>query len=327
MLPGKIGVLLVQLGTPDAPTAAALRPYLREFLGDPRVIEVNRALWWLILNGAILPFRPKRSAALYRRVWTDRGSPLLLYTGEQACGLSGKLGEEVVVDYAMRYGNPALPAVLDRFAERGVDRLLVFPMFPQYCAATTASVYDAVFDHFKKRRVVPALRFVPPYHTHPAYIRALATIAREELGKLPWKPDKLLFSFHGIPRRYVDRGDPYKLHVGATTCALAQALELRPQDYELSFQSRFGREEWLKPYTDETLERLGHEGVKRILAFCPGFTADCLETIDEIGREAKHTFQEAGGEDLRLVPCLNSHPAWIEAMGEIARSELSGWRP
>ncbi len=321
----KVGVLLAQLGTPEAPTAEALRPYLKEFLSDPRVIEVNRALWWLILNGIILRFRPRRSAALYQRIWRPNGSPLRIYTAEQACALQGKLGSQVAVDFGMRYGKPSASTVLDKLCALGIEKLLIFPMFPQYCAATTASVYDAVFDHFKARRVVPAIRFVPPYPAHPAYIGALATIARQEFARLPWKPDKILFSFHGIPKRYIDKGDPYKAHVGATACALADALGLQPADYELCFQSRFGKEEWLQPYTDEKLGELARSGVRKVVALCPGFTTDCLETIDEIGRESRHKFKEAGGEELQLVPCLNDHPAWIEAMATIAHEELSGW--
>jgi ferrochelatase len=320
-----VGILLAQLGTPDAPTPRALRPYLREFLGDPRVIETNRLVWWFILNLFVLPRRPARSAALYKRVWTEKGSPLLIHTIEQAGALQEALGNEIIVDFGMRYGNPAAPAVLDKLCERGVERLLVFPMFPQYCAATTASVYDAVFDHFKTRRVVPSIRFVPPYPTHPAYIGALAAVAKAELARLPWKPEKLLITFHGIPKRYIDKGDPYQAQVGETACALVEALGLKPDEFVLSFQSRFGREEWLQPYTDETLVKLARSGVKRVAALCPGFTTDCLETIDEIGREGKHTFVEAGGEDLKLIPCLNSHPAWIDAMAKIAREELSGW--
>lgn len=325
MSTAKTAVLLAQLGTPDAPTPQALRPYLKEFLSDPRVVDTNRVLWWAILNGIILRTRPRRSAALYQRIWTDRGSPLLFHTVDQTRGLQKLLGDTVIVDFAMRYGNPALPGVLDKLTGQGVDRILVFPMFPQYCAATTASVYDAFFDYIKSRRVVPTFRFVPPYPKHPAYIGALASIAREAIARLPWQPDKLLISFHGIPKRYVEMGDLYKAHVGETACALVEALQLKPDDYELTFQSRFGREEWLQPYTDDRLEAMAKSGVKRVAALCPGFTVDCLETIDEIGRESRHKFQEAGGEDLQLIPCLNSHPAWLEAMAGIAREELAGW--
>jgi len=319
------GVLIAQLGTPDAPTPQALRPYLREFLGDPRVIETDRAVWWFVLNCFILPRRPARSARLYQRVWTERGSPLLFHTADQARDLQTALGDGVRVAFGMRYGNPPASRALEELRQAGVDRVLVFPMFPQYCGATTGSVYDAVFDHYRRQRVVPGLRFVPPYYKHPAYIGALAAVAREEIARLPWKPEKLVISFHGIPKRYVLKGDPYQVHAEETARALVAALRLEPSEYELCFQSRFGREEWLQPYTDEKLAELARSGFRRIAAICPGFTTDCLETIDEIGHEGKKQFQEAGGEDLRLIPCLNSHPAWIEAMAAIAREELAGW--
>jgi ferrochelatase len=325
MQPPPPGILLAQLGTPDAPTPKALRPYLREFLSDPRVIEGNRLVWWVVLNGLVLPRRPARSAALYRRVWTDRGSPLLFHSLDQVRGLEAALRGKARVELAMRYGNPALAPALAKLKAEGIERMLVFPMFPQYAAATTASIYDAVFACLRQERVVPALRFVPPYGAHPAYIAALATVAREELARLPWKPEKILISFHGIPRRYVDQGEIYPRQAEETTRLLAAALGLGPEDYELTFQSRFGKEEWLQPYTDQRLGELGRAGVKRIAAICPGFVADCLETIDEIGHEGKRVFQAAGGEDLRLIPCLNSHPAWIAAMATIARQELAGW--
>jgi ferrochelatase len=321
----RIGILVAQLGTPDAPTARALRPYLRQFLSDPRVIEANRALWWVILNFLVLPRRPARSAALYRRVWTERGSPLLFHTLDQARGLEAALGGSAVVEAGMRIGNPSFAAAFDSLRRRGAERVLVFPMFPQYSGTTTASIYDGVFEYVKSQRVVPVLRFVPSYHAHPAYIEALAAVAREELARLPWRPDRILITFHGIPRRYVEKGDIYRRHVEETTSLLVSALGLAPEDYVLTFQSRFGKEEWLKPYTDETLAELGRSGVKRIAAICPGFAADCLETIDEIGHEGKRQFTEAGGEELRLIPCLNAHPAWIAGMARIAREELSGW--
>jgi ferrochelatase len=325
MDPTRTGILIAQLGTPDAPTARALRPYLRQFLSDPRVIEANRALWWAILNLFVLPRRPARSAALYRRVWTERGSPLLFHTLDQARGLEAALGGKALVEAGMRIGNPSLAAAFDSLRRRGAERILVFPMFPQYSGTTTASIYDGVFDYLKGQRVVPTLRFVPPYHAHPAYIDALAAVAREELARLAWRPEKILITFHGIPRRYVEKGDVYPQHAGETTRLLASALGLAPEDYVLSFQSRFGREEWLRPYTDEMLGELGRSGVKRIAAICPGFAADCLETIDEIGHEGKRQFEEAGGQELKLIPCLNAHPAWIEGMARIAREELSGW--
>jgi ferrochelatase len=319
-------ILLAQLGTPAAPTAKALRPYLRQFLGDPRVIEANRIVWWFVLNAIVLPRRPRRSAALYRRIWTDRGSPLLLFSKAQVEGLQAALGDAARVELGMRYGEPSIASAMSSLLACGIDRILVFPMFPQYSGATTASIYDAVFEHLRGVRVVPALRFVPPYHAHPAYIGALTAIVREELGRLPWKPDRILITFHGIPRRYIDKGDVYRKHSEETARLLATALDLAPGEYEVSFQSRFGREEWLTPYTEEKLAEFPRNGVKRVVAICPGFTADCLETLDEIGNEGKRIFLEAGGEDLKLLPCLNAHPAWIEGMATIAREELQGWK-
>lgn len=337
-----VGVLLVQLGTPDEPTAPALRRYLREFLSDPRVIEAPRFLWGLVLNLFILPFRPRRSAALYRRVWTEKGSPLLVTTLEQARLLAAELvttdpqaaggatrgapgRPEIRVEVGMRYGNPSIGAGLDRLAAAGADRVLVFPLFPQYSAVTTASVHDAVALHLRRRRVVPAIRQVPPFPGDPAYIRALAARVREELERMPWRPERILVSYHGVPRSYVEKGDPYREHVELTTRLLAEALGLGAEDHVLCFQSRFGPQEWLRPYTDETIAALAAGGTRRIAAVCPAFVADCLETIDEIGREAAHRFREAGGEELRLIPCLNDHPEWIRAMADIVRRELEGW--
>ncbi len=316
----RIGVLVAQLGTPDAPTTSALRRYLRQFLGDRRVVEQNPLIWWFVLNFLILPRRPARSAALYRRVWTDRGSPLLLYSLAQAQGLSRRLGAGIQVEVGMRYGNPSIASALDRLQDCG--RVLVFPMFPQYTSATTGSVHDAVFEHYGRTRVIPALRIVPPYFAHAAYIDALAAIARQELAKLPWKPQRVLLSYHGIPQRFVDNGDVYSQHCEATTAALRRALS---EGLQQSYQSRFGSEEWLKPYTDETLSNLPAEGVTRLAVMCPGFTADCLETIDEIGREGRHTFLDSGGQEFALLPCLNDSTVWLDAMAAIAREELAGW--
>lgn len=319
------GILIAQLGTPDAPTPAALRRYLREFLSDPRVVEMNRVLWWCILNAFILPFRPARSAALYRHVWTDKGSPLLLTTLEQARLLEARLEGKARVEVGMRYGNPSIASAIDKLADGGADRILVLPMFPQYSAATTGSVSDATGLHLRTRRVVPALRFVPPYHDHPRYIAALAATLREGLERFPEKPEKLILSFHGLPQRYVDSGDPYREHCEVTTRLLVEALGAEAPECHIAFQSRFGREEWLQPYTDRTLEALAGNGVRRVAVACPGFVADCLETTDEIGREARRLFRESGGEELWLIPCLNTHPAWIEALETICREELAGW--
>jgi ferrochelatase len=321
----RIGILLVQLGSPDAPTPKAVRRFLREFLGDPRVVEVNRVLWWFILRGFILPFRPRRSAALYRRVWTPRGSPLILTTLEAAPLLETTLAGKARVEAGMRYGNPSLASAFDRLLADGIERLLVVPLFPQYSAATTASVIDAVGQVAARRRVVPALRVLPPFFDHPAYVGALQTTIREGLAALERKPDRLIFSFHGIPRRYVERGDPYEAHCRRTASSLAEALRLGTGEWESCFQSRFGREEWLRPYFDERIDELARSGSGHLAVACPGFVADCLETIDEIGREGKRRFVEAGGEDLTLIPCLNAHPVWIDALARIVREELAGW--
>jgi len=316
----RTGILVAQLGTPDAPTPSALRRYLRQFLGDRRVVEQNPLVWWFVLNFLILPRRPARSAALYRRVWTEKGSPLLLYSLAQAEGLQRLLGPQVRVEVGMRYGNPSIASALERMKD--CDRVLIFPMFPQYSSATTGSIHDAVFEHYARTRVIPALRTVPPYFAHPAYIDALAVIAKQALAKLTWKPNRVLLSFHGIPQRFVDRGDVYAQHCEATTAALRRVLLDGSQQ---SYQSRFGSEPWLQPYTDETLTRLPGEGVTQLAVVCPGFTADCLETIDEIGHEGRETFLKAGGKEFALLPCLNDSPAWLDAMARIAREELEGW--
>jgi ferrochelatase len=327
MASAKIGIILAQLGTPEAPTPPALRRYLREFLSDPRVLELPPLRRWLLLNLVILPRRPQKSAALYRRIWTERGSPLLLNTREQAEKLEEALGGIASVTAGMRYGSPSIASAIDELVRGGAGRLLVFSMYPQYAGATWGSTCDAVFAALAGRRSVPALRFVPPYPVDPAYIGALAAAAREEFARLPWQPDRVVFSFHGLPRRFIARGEVYEEQARATAGLLAEALELSPADYVLTFQSRFGREEWLQPYTDETLRRLAAGGFLRVAVICPGFTADCLETLDEIGNEGRKVFLEAGGKELRLLPCLNAHPAWIEAMAAIARRELSGWIP
>jgi ferrochelatase len=325
----KIGILLAQLGTPDAPTAKALRRYLRQFLGDPRVIELNRVLWWLILNGIVLVTRPKNSAKLYQKIWTPEGSPLLVVSQSQARKLDEELQREhndkFEVVLGMRYGQPAIPSALDALCRKGVDGILVFPMYPQYAAATTASTYDEVFKYLPQRRYVPALRVAQPYFEHPAYIKALADSVRESLAQLTWQPEKILISFHGIPQRYADNGDPYPQHCEATVRNLAQALAWKASDYIMSYQSRFGKEVWLRPYTDVTLGELGKQGLKRIAALCPGFTTDCLETIDEIGNLGEEQFRATGGEQLHLIPCLNDSDRWIQAMKTIALQESAGW--
>jgi ferrochelatase len=319
------GVLLVQLGTPDAPTVPALRRYLRQFLGDPRVIEAPRLTWWFVLNLFILPFRPARSAAKYRLIWDPvTGSPLLHYTRRQTEALQKEL-PDVPVRFGMIVGNPPLGEVVGQMIRDGVERLIVFPMFPQYSATTTASATDALFKALMAQRRVPGLRIVPPYYAHPAYVDALAAVIRDDLARLPWTPDHHLLSFHGIPIRYARRGDPYATHVKRTTAALVRKLGWTSSAWTQTFQSLFGREEWLKPYTEERLQALAAEGKRKVFVAMPGFTADCLETLDEIGREARETFIHAGGELLHACPCLNDHPAWIEAMRTIVREEGRGW--
>jgi ferrochelatase len=318
-------VLLIQLGTPDAPTARALRPYLRQFLGDPRVIEQPRFAWWLILNLFILPRRPRQSAAKYQRIWDPRtGSPLLHWTRRQTEELQ-RLLPSVPVRFGMQVGNPPVADTVSRLIREGVDRLIVVPMYPQYSATTSASATDVLFHALMKERRVPALRIVPPYYDHPAYLDAVVTLVREELGKLAWQPEHYLLSFHGIPIRYAQRGDPYATHVKRTTAGLIERLGWPAGSWTQTFQSLFGRERWLRPYTEEKLKALARGGVKRVFVAMPGFTADCLETLDEIGNEARETFRHAGGELLHPCPCLNDHPAWIRALETLVREEGHGW--
>jgi len=321
----KPAVLLVQLGTPDAPTPKALRRYLRQFLGDPRVIEAPRWLWWFILHLRILPRRPAQSAVKYRRIWDERtGSPLLHITKLQTAALQ-KVLPSVPVRFGMQVGNPPVADVVHELIREGVDRLIVLPMFPQYSATTSASATDVLFHALMKERCVPALRIVPPYFDHPVYLDAVTKVIRDELVKLPWQPDHYILSFHGIPISYAQRGDPYATQVKRTTAALVHRLGWPRNRWTQSFQSLFGRDEWLKPYTDRTLERLAKSGAKRVFIATPGFTTDCLETIDEIGYEAREAFQHAGGEVLHRCPCLNDHPAWIEAMRALVTEEGKGW--
>ena len=319
------GVLLVQLGTPDAPTAKALRPYLDQFLADPRVTEAPRFKWWLIRKLFILRTRPAQSAAKYQRIWDPQtGSPLLHYTRRQAEELQ-KLLPGVPVRFGMQIGNPPLADVLHQMIADGVERLLVLPMYPQYSATTTASAMDSLFKALMKERRVPALRVVPPYYDHPAYLDAVAAILREDLARLSWEPEHFLLSFHGIPIRYARAGDPYATHVKRTTALLLKRLDWPRGSWTQTFQSLFGREEWLKPYTERKLIELARRGVRRVCVATPGFTAHCLETLDEIGHEARQTFRDAGGEELHLCPCLNDHPAWIEGMRSLILDEGQGW--
>ena len=326
--PLRVGVLLVNLGTPEAPTAAALRPYLKEFLSDPRVVEIPRALWWLILNGIILNTRPHKSAEKYAAIWTREGSPLKVHTEKQAKLLKGWLGEHstapVVVEYAMRYGRPAIPEVLTRMKTTGCDRILVLPAYPQYAASSTASAFDAAFAWLAATRNQPALRTVKHYHDDAGYIQALAANLRD-YWQMHGRPEVLVMSFHGVPRFTLDKGDPYHCECQKTARLLAAALGLEPAQFRVTFQSRFGRAEWLQPYTDKTLEALGREGVARVDVVAPGFTADCLETLEELAMEGRASFLAAGGKEFHYVPALNEHPHWIAALGKIVLDNLGSW--
>ncbi|MBF0368121.1 MAG: ferrochelatase [Magnetococcales bacterium] len=320
----RTGLLLTQLGTPDAPTPAAVRRYLKQFLSDRRVVDLNRALWWPLLHGIILNTRPKRSAALYQKIWRKDGqSPLLHHTREVTLALQKRLGEGIQVQFAMRYGNPGIPSVLAKMLDQGVERLLLFPLYPQFSASTTASTADAFQAALAHRRFIPAFRMASPFYADPGYIAALAHQVRATPGYTPHALH--LFSFHSLPQRHVDEGDPYGDHCAATAQRLANALGLADDGWRLTFQSRFGREPWLTPGTDTVLEALPKEGVKRVVAVCPGFVSDCLETLEEIGKTERQRFLAAGGESFLYVPCLNESPQWIDALTRIVRRELSGW--
>lgn len=325
---GKIGVLILNLGTPDAPTTPALRRYLGEFLADPRVVEVPRLLWLVILHGVILRIRPPRSAKAYQTVWTEQGSPLLVHTQNQAKALDAYFKQQrdsdVEVTFAMRYGNPSVSSGIEELLQKGVRKLLVLPLYPQYSGSTSASTFDAVANDFKQRRWLPDLRFVSHYHDHPAYIKAVAESIRQH-QKTHGTPDKLLFSYHGVPKKYLLQGDPYHCECYKTSRLIAAELGLAEDDYITTFQSRFGREEWLQPYTDKTLQGLPSQGVKHIQVVCPGFSSDCLETIEEIDIENREYFMEAGGETFEYIPCLNASPGHIEALSTMIEEQLQGW--
>lgn len=327
-----VGVLVAQLGTPDAPTARAVRPYLKQFLSDRRVIDYPPVLWQLILRGIILNVRPAKSAALYQRIWLDEGPPLLVYSQRQVEGLRARLGDGFRVALGMTYGQPSIRHALHDLEAAGIDRVLVLPMYPQYSSTTTASVYDAVFraaagSPRERKRFVPALRCVPPYYDHPGYIAGLADQIRHATVVWSTPPDRYVFSFHGIPRRYVRTGDPYPEQCAVTARLLAKALGLDASQWVLSYQSRFGPERWLEPNTDNVLEGLHAAGAERVVAVCPGFTVDCLETLDEIGREGREHFVHGGGhaENFLLAPCLNDNPIWLDALADIVREQSQGW--
>jgi ferrochelatase len=327
----RTAVLLIALGTPDAPQPGALRRFLREFLSDPRVVEIPRVAWWPILYGLILPLRPRRSAAKYASIWTERGSPLLVHSREQATLLRGYLGDQgldVDVALAMRYGTPSIQSVLDELRARRTERILVLPMYPQYSATTTASALDALFDAWKRMRNVPEVRWVKHFHDDAGYIDALkqAVLAHWKAhGRAQDAGGKLVMSFHGVPKRTLALGDPYHCECQKTARLLGEALGLGRDDYLVTFQSRFGKAEWLQPYTAPTLHELGRRGVRRVDILCPGFPADCLETLEEIAIEGKQEFLKAGGQEYRYIPCLNGSPPFIHALTRLVQHHLQGW--
>jgi ferrochelatase len=320
-------ILLCNLGTPDAPTAPALRRYLGEFLSDSRVVEIPKALWWLILHGIILRTRPKKSAAKYASVWRPEGSPLKVWTEKQALMLRGYLGERghaVEVRFAMRYGNPSIAAQLDQLKADGVTRVLILPAYPQYSGTTTASVFDAVYTWAARVRRIPEFRFINHYHDDPGYIAALAGKIRRHWQQ-SGQAEQLLMSFHGVPERTLHLGDPYHCECHKTARLLAESLGLSKDRYKVTFQSRFGKAKWLEPYTEPTLIELARSGVKSVDVVCPGFTGDCLETLEEIAMEARHAFLAAGGTAFHYIDCLNDSTEWLAALSDIAIRHLGGW--
>ena len=320
-----VGVLLVNLGTPDAPTPQAVRAYLKEFLSDPRVVELPAFLWQPILRGIILNTRPRKSAHAYRQVWTDKGSPLAAITAEQAEKLQERLGPSIRVEYAMRYGNPAIARKLAALHTQGCDRILVAPLYPQYCSASTATAVDAVADALKAMRRQPALRFLPAYHDDPSYIAALAADLGAQLDALPFVPEVLLLSFHGMPERTVTLGDPYRGQCLETGRLLTQALGRPGLRVETAFQSRFGRARWIEPATDAVLAAEAARGTKRIAIAAPGFSADCLETLEELAIRGREQFAAAGGEDFAALSCLNAGAPGMAMLEVLIRRELTGW--
>jgi protoporphyrin/coproporphyrin ferrochelatase len=321
---GKVGVLLINLGTPDAPEARAVRRYLAEFLSDPRVVEIPAMAWKPILHGIILRTRPRRSAEAYNQVWTNEGSPLAVIARRQAQALRERFDGRVSVHYAMRYGNPGIAAALANMVEEGCTRILAAPLYPQYCAATTATANDAVFAALAAMRVQPALRTLPPYYDDPLHIEALAANIRRQIAALDFQPERLLLSFHGMPRRTLELGDPYHCHCQKTARLLSETLG---REVDVAFQSRFGRAKWLEPATDTTLRDYPGEGVKRLAVAAPGFSADCLETLEELGIRGRESFLHAGGDRFALLDCLNDSPESIGMLEALLTRELAGWLP
>jgi ferrochelatase len=326
---GLIGVLLVNLGTPDGPDPDSVRRYLKQFLSDTRVVEIPPIAWQLILRGIILNTRPQKSAKAYAKIWTERGSPLADITARQAEAMVGRFGEKVVVDWAMRYGNPSIESRLKALMAGGCDRILIAPMYPQYCAATTATVFDEIARVLGKMRWQPTLRFVPPYHDDPNYLDALADDLTRQAQGLSFKPEVMLLSFHGMPQQTLEKGDPYHCHCQKTARLLRERLATRPEfegvRFETTFQSRFGPAAWLEPSTDATLMAEGDKGTKRLVVAAPGFSADCVETLEELALEGRDEFIEHGGEDYAVLDCLNTSDHGLGMIEAMLRRELSGW--
>jgi ferrochelatase len=323
----KTGILLTNLGTPDEPTPPSLRTYLKQFLSDGRVIETPKAIWWFILNGIVLRTRPAKSAKAYQSVWTDDGSPLLLYTKKQKNLIKQQLEKKypkLIFDIGMRYGNPSIAEGLNNLRNQNCDRIIVLPLYPQYCAATTGSTFDAVALELQQWRWVPSLRFIGSYYDQPLYIQALKN-SIEEFWRKNDKPKKLLFSYHGIPKKYLDKGDPYHCFCRKTTRLVAESMNLPEGNYMTTFQSRFGPAEWLQPYTDKTIESLAKEGIDDIHVISPAFSSDCLETIEELNEENREIFIENGGKKFGYIPCLNDREDHILLLTSLLENELHGW--
>ena len=325
--PTRTAILYGNLGTPDAPTAPALRRYLAQFLGDPRVVEIPKPIWWLILHGIILRTRPAKSAAKYASVWTPEGSPLMVWTQKQANLLKGFLGEQghhVEVRVAMTYGNPGVAQEMDKLKAEGFTRILVLPAYPQYSGTTTAALFDTVYRWARRTRHLPELRFVNRFHDDPGYINALAATVRKH-WQANGQPERLVMSFHGVPERTLHLGDPYHCECHKTGRLLAEALGLGKHQYTITFQSRFGKAKWLEPYTEPTLVALAQAGIRKVDVMCPGFTGDCLETLEEISMEAREAFLHAGGTTFSYIPCLNDSPDFIRALAQLTQAHLGGW--
>jgi ferrochelatase len=318
----KVGVLLINLGTPNSPEPGSVKLYLKEFLSDPRVVEIPQLVWQPILRGIILNTRPKKSAHAYSQVWTPEGSPLAAITARQARALEGAFGDGVIVDYAMRYGRPAIRERIEALKKAGCERILIAPLYPQYCAATTATANDEAFAYLRKVRWQPAVRTLPPYYDDPMYIDALQRITMQELEALDFEPEVVIASFHGMPQRTLELGDPYHCHCRKTARLLSEAME---RELLVTFQSRFGRAKWLEPATDVTLTELARTGTKKVAILAPGFSADCLETLEELSIRGRDTFLEAGGTHFAYLPCLNDSGPGIEMLRSVIGRELEGW--